>query len=112
MILRDPSSLLAAIAGFKWIDRLRALKTAPAEALAEDIAVSDHGDAVLSAWSFERLRRGLKPAQSGVIRLVKLQGFSIEEAPDRTGPVYLAGEGEHPSGPRAVDLHRRQPDAE
>jgi RNA polymerase sigma factor (sigma-70 family) len=76
---------LAAIARYKWIDRLRALKSAPMDALNEDIPVPDHGDAVTSAWSLERLLGELKPAQSEVIRLVKLQGFSIEEAASRTG---------------------------
>jgi RNA polymerase sigma factor (sigma-70 family) len=76
---------LAAIARYKWIDRLRAMKAAPTEELIEDIPVSDHGDTVASAWSLERLLAELKPAQSDVIRLVKLQGLSIEEAAARTG---------------------------
>ncbi len=76
---------LAAVARHKWIDRLRALKAAPTQALEEDIAVPDHGDAVTSAWSLEALLRQIKPAQAEVIRLVKLQGLSIEEASARTG---------------------------
>jgi RNA polymerase sigma factor (sigma-70 family) len=76
---------LAAIARYKWIDRLRAMKAAPTEELREDIPVTDHGDTVDSAWSLERLLAELKPAQSDVIRLVKLQGFSVEEAAARTG---------------------------
>ncbi|MDQ2804797.1 MAG: sigma-70 family RNA polymerase sigma factor [Pseudomonadota bacterium] len=76
---------LAAIARHKWIDRLRAMKSAPTEALTENIPVLDHGDAVSSARSLERLLEELKPAQSEVIRLVRLQGFSIEEAAARTG---------------------------
>ena len=76
---------LAAVARHKWIDRLRAQKSVPAEALHDDIPVGDHGDAVTSAWSLETLLRRIKPAQAEVIRLVKLQGLSIEEAALRTG---------------------------
>jgi RNA polymerase sigma-70 factor (ECF subfamily) len=45
----------------------------------------DHGEAVQSARSLEVLLNMLKPAQAEVIRLVKLQGLSIEEAAARTG---------------------------
>ena len=76
---------LAAIARYKWIDRLRAMKTAPTEALTEDLAVGDHEAAVSSSHSLDRLLGELKPAQAEVIRLVKLQGFSIAEASARTG---------------------------
>ena len=76
---------LAAVARHKWIDRLRAQKAAPTEALHDGIISADHGDAVTSAWSLEALLRQIKPAQAEVIRLVKLQGLSIEEAAARTG---------------------------
>jgi RNA polymerase sigma factor (sigma-70 family) len=76
---------LAAVARHKWIDRLRAQKRAPTEVLHDGIAIADHGDAVTSAWSLEALLRQIKPAQAEVIRLVKLQGLSIEEAAARTG---------------------------
>lgn len=104
---------LAAIARYKWIDRLRAMKAAPTEALTEDIAVTDHGDTVSSAWSLERLLRELKPAQSDVIRLVKLQGLSIEEAAARTGQsVSLVKVNIHRGLGRLTSIVRRQPDAE
>ena len=76
---------LATIARYKWIDRLRAMKAAPAEPLDDDIPVPDHGDTIITAQTLDRLLRELKPAQSTVIRLVKLQGFSIEEAAKHTG---------------------------
>ena len=76
---------LAAIARYKWIDRLRALKSGPTVPLDEDIPVADHEAAVVSASSLERLMRELKPGQAEAIRLVKLQGYSIEEAAARTG---------------------------
>ena len=44
---------LAAIARYKWIDRLRAMKAAPTEALSEDIPVNDHGDTVVNTRSLE-----------------------------------------------------------
>jgi RNA polymerase sigma-70 factor (ECF subfamily) len=104
---------LAAIARYKWIDRLRALKSAPTVALNEDIPVADHGDAVSSAWSLERLLRELKPAQSDVIRLVKLQGLSIEEAAARTGQsISLVKVNIHRGLGRLTLLVRRQSDAE
>ena len=76
---------LAAIARYKWIDRLRAMKAAPTEALTDDIAIGDHGEAVWSRHALDQLLGELKPAQAEVIRLVKLQGLSIVEASNRTG---------------------------
>ena len=76
---------LAAIARYKWIDTLRSLKAKPTEVLDENIPVPDHEEAVTSALSLELLLAMLKPAQSHVIRLVKLDGLSIEEASKVTG---------------------------
>ena len=76
---------LAAIARYKWIDRLRAMKAAPTEALPEQISVVSHEEAVTTAHALERLLGLLKPSQSLAIRLVKLQGFSVEEAASRSG---------------------------
>lgn len=85
----DPSrpfvAWLAAIARYKWIDALRSLKARPTEVLDDDFPAPDHEEAMTSAWSLERLLDTLKPAQSKVIRLVKLQGLSIEEASKATG---------------------------
>jgi RNA polymerase sigma factor (sigma-70 family) len=85
----DPSKpfgpWLAAIARYKWIDRLRAMKVAPMLELSDDLSVADHGEAVQSARSLEILLARLKPAQAEVIRLVKLNGLTIEEAASRTG---------------------------
>jgi RNA polymerase sigma-70 factor (ECF subfamily) len=71
---------LAAIARYKWIDRLRALKRTTTDALTDEVEVQGHESAVLSATVLEELLRQLKPAQSQVIRLVKIQGYSVEEA--------------------------------
>ena len=76
---------LLAIARYKWIDRLRALRKSATQPISEDIAIEDHGAAVQSATTLEKLLADLKPAQAEVIRLVKMHGFSIEEAAAKTG---------------------------
>ena len=80
---------LAGIARYKWIDRLRALDRDPAvsyaEDISEDIPIDDHGPAIVSAVLLRKLLSQLKPAQSEVIRLVKLDGLSVEEASELTG---------------------------
>lgn len=80
---------LAAIARYKWIDRLRALSREPKVSLddegQEQPSVNDHGSAVVSAVLLRDLLGRLKPAQAEVIRLVKLDGHSIEEAAERSG---------------------------
>lgn len=76
---------LAAIARYKWIDRLRSLKAEAAEPLDENIGVPDHGDAVIAESTFQRLLAELKPPQAEAIRLVKLEGYSVEEASRVTG---------------------------
>jgi RNA polymerase sigma factor (sigma-70 family) len=104
---------LAAIARHKWIDRLRAMKSAPTEALTEDIPIADHGEAVSSVRSLERLLDELKPAQSLVIRLVKLQGLSIEEAAALTGQsTSLVKVNIHRGLGRLMSIVRRQSDAD
>ncbi|QXQ08444.1 sigma-70 family RNA polymerase sigma factor [Sphingosinicellaceae bacterium] len=79
---------MAGIARYKWIDRLRALARDPATSDLDDddnSAVADHESAVTSAIVLANLLSHLKPAQSCVIRLVKLQGLTIKMASDHTG---------------------------
>ena len=76
---------LAAIARYKWIDRLRHMRRHRTETLDDTAFVEDHGEAVTTARALERLLDTLKPAQADAIRLVKLEGYSIEEASARTG---------------------------
>lgn len=76
---------LAAIAKRKWIDQLRSLGRRPTEALSDELAVGDHESAVTSASVLARLLDELRPAQAQAILLVKLQGYSIEEASRETG---------------------------
>lgn len=82
---------LAAIARYKWIDRLRSATTHRTEMLPDGDIVpdamitTDTGSAVISATVLGGLLATLKPAQAAVIRLVKLQGLSIDEAAALTG---------------------------
>jgi RNA polymerase sigma factor (sigma-70 family) len=76
---------LAAIARYKWIDQLRSLKAEAAEPLDENIGVPDHGDTVITGSTFQQLLAELKPPQAQAIRLVKLEGYSVEEASRATG---------------------------
>ena len=76
---------LAAIARYKWMDRLRVQYRDADMVVDEEILVGDHGDAVCSTIAINRLIDRLKPAQATVIRLVKLHGASIEEASSATG---------------------------
>jgi RNA polymerase sigma factor (sigma-70 family) len=76
---------LAAIARYKWIDSIRSLQSNATVPLDEELAVPSDESAVTSAWSLERLLATLKPAQAEVIRLVKLEGHSVEEASQATG---------------------------
>jgi RNA polymerase sigma factor (sigma-70 family) len=76
---------LAAIARRKWIDQLRGLSRRRADDLPDHIAVGDHGSAVISASVLAGLLGELRPAQAQAITLVKLQGWSIEEASVKTG---------------------------
>jgi RNA polymerase sigma-70 factor (ECF subfamily) len=76
---------LAAIARYKWIDRLRELKRRPTDELSEEIGIEDHETSVISASVLNTLLAQLKPAQSTAIRLVKIHGLSVEEAAARTG---------------------------
>ena len=76
---------LAAVARYKWIDRIRAMKRASFEEIDDTLSVPDHHAAVVSATVLQALLAGLKPAQSLVIRLVKIEGLSVEEAAERSG---------------------------
>jgi RNA polymerase sigma factor (sigma-70 family) len=76
---------LTSIVRHKWADQLRAAKRRKSDPLPDDLAVADHAGVVISASLLERLMAALKPAQAEVIRLVKLEGYSIAEASHRTG---------------------------
>jgi RNA polymerase sigma factor (sigma-70 family) len=76
---------VAMIARYKWIDSLRDASRSKALSLDDEIPMQDHGEAVISAKAMNDLLNRLKPAQATVIRLVKLDGVSIEEASNATG---------------------------
>jgi len=76
---------LAAIAKRKWIDQLRLLGRRPTEELPGDLAEGDHEASVTSASVLRSLLQELRPAQAQAILLVKVQGYSIEEASRETG---------------------------
>lgn len=76
---------LAAVARYKWIDRLRMMARTATDILPAEIAVADHESAVTSATVLRQLMTALKPAQAEAIRLVKLEGYSVDEASARTG---------------------------
>jgi RNA polymerase sigma factor (sigma-70 family) len=76
---------VAAIARYKWIDRVRDASRFAALPLDDEISVEDHGEATLSAAAIDGLLGRLKPAQASVIRLVKLKGLSIARASGATG---------------------------
>jgi RNA polymerase sigma-70 factor (ECF subfamily) len=76
---------LAGIAKRKWIDQLRGMGRRPTEELPSDLAVTGHEAAVTSASVLASLLDQLRPAQARVITLVKLQGFSVEDASRETG---------------------------
>lgn len=76
---------LAAIVRYKWIDWVRRLKREGAIPLTDDVQGPDHGSRWRSAILLSELIACLNPAQAEVIRLVKLNGASIQEASDATG---------------------------
>jgi RNA polymerase sigma-70 factor (ECF subfamily) len=76
---------LAAIARRKWIDQLRSLGRRPTEELSEHLSIGDHETSVVSGSVLARLLEELRPAQAQAILLVKVQGFSIDDASRETG---------------------------
>jgi len=76
---------LAAIAKNKWVDQLRSLSRQPADELPEEIAVGDHEASVVSSSVLAGLLDQLRPAQAKAILLVKVQGYSVEEASGEIG---------------------------
>ena len=53
--------------------------------IGHSIGVPDHGDTVIAGSTFQQLLAELKPPQAAAIRLVKLEGYSVEEASQATG---------------------------
>jgi RNA polymerase sigma factor (sigma-70 family) len=76
---------VAAIARHKWIDRIRDASRFAAFPLNDEIMIEDSAESTVSVVALDDLLRRLKPAQASAIRLVKLNGVSVEEASDVTG---------------------------
>ena len=76
---------LAATAKNKWGDQLRSPARRPVDELPDDMAVGDHEASVVSSSVLASLLDELRPTQAQAILLVKLQGYSIEDASGQTG---------------------------
>jgi RNA polymerase sigma-70 factor (ECF subfamily) len=83
--LRPFEPWVAAIARYKWIDHLRDASRFAALTLHDEIATENREEPPIDAILLEDLLSQLKPAQACVIRLVKLEGVSIEHASGATG---------------------------
>jgi RNA polymerase sigma factor (sigma-70 family) len=104
---------LAAIARYKWIDRLRSLKAEATESLDETIGIPDHEDSVVADSTFQQLLAELKPPQAEAIRLVKLEGYSVEEASRATGQsISLIKVNIHRGIKRLTDIIKAAGDAD
>lgn len=98
---------LAAIARHKWIDRLRSLKSQEAEPLDENIGIPDQSESIIAGSTIQQLVSGLKPSQAEAIRLVKIEGYSVEEASRVTGQsVSLIKINIHRGTKRLADIIR------
>lgn len=76
---------LAAIARYRWVDRLRQAYKHEASTLDFDIAQEGHEEVVGTRISIDRLLNQLPAGQSEVIRIVKIEGHSVSEACIMTG---------------------------
>ena len=77
---------LAAIARNRWVDHLRKVYKHDGKELMEDDAVEDsEEEVVLARVSLDRLFKQLPEKQAEVIELVKIGGFSVREASEKTG---------------------------
>jgi RNA polymerase sigma factor (sigma-70 family) len=81
---------VAAIARYKWVDHLRETARSAAlsldgELASKDLTAGDHGEPAMTGIAIVELLSRIKPAQAAVIRLVKLEGITIEGASQATG---------------------------
>ena len=76
-------------------------------------SVPDHEDSVVTESTFRQLLAALKPSQAEAIRLVKLQGYSVEEASQATGQsVSLIKVNIHRGIKRLASIVRKTGDAD
>ncbi|WP_017671243.1 sigma-70 family RNA polymerase sigma factor [Blastomonas sp. AAP53] len=76
---------LAAIARYRWIDHLRRVYRAAETGLDEALQAAPQDDSMISCLSIDALLLQIPERQAEVIRLVKIAGYSIAEAAERTG---------------------------
>jgi RNA polymerase sigma factor (sigma-70 family) len=76
---------LAAIARYRWVDQLRRTYRANETELLDDIVADPVRGDVTAQVSLARLMDQIPERQAHVIRLVKIEGYSITEAALRTG---------------------------
>jgi RNA polymerase sigma factor (sigma-70 family) len=81
---------VAAIARYKWVDHLREAARSAAlsfdeELASKELAGENHGELAMSGIAIVELLSRIKPAQAAVIRLVKLEGITVEGASRATG---------------------------
>jgi RNA polymerase sigma factor (sigma-70 family) len=77
---------LAAIARYRWVDRLRQTYRHDADELGDyDAAEDSHEEVVAAKISIDRLLDLIPTPQADVIRYVKIEGLSISEACQRSG---------------------------
>ncbi len=76
---------IAAIARYRWVDKLRQTYKHQAGTLDFDIAEEGHEDVVGAKISIDRLLTMIPEKQAEVIKLVKVEGHSIAETSQKTG---------------------------
>jgi RNA polymerase sigma-70 factor (ECF subfamily) len=76
---------LAAIARYRWVDRLRRARVRDADVLFDDIAVESGEAALIGRLGCDRLLALLPGPQAAAIRAVKIEGLSVIEAAARLG---------------------------
>lgn len=76
---------LAAIARYRWVDKLRQTYRHAASELHDEHGIDSHEDVVTAKISIERLLIQIPQAQAEAIRLVKIDGLSIAEACAKSG---------------------------
>lgn len=76
---------LAAIARYRWVDQLRRTYRANETELEDGMAEDPVGGDITARVSLARLLEKIPERQAHVIRLVKIEGFSVTEAALRTG---------------------------
>lgn len=76
---------LAAIARYRWVDRLRRSSLRNHDALFDDIAVESGESALIGRLGCDRLLALLPAGQAAAIRAMRIEGLSVAEAAAQLG---------------------------